>query len=851
MAKGSMHTWVRIVAIAAALHLGARYGQAKDTEQSGYNLYVGNLHSHTSYSDGVGTPATAFAYARDIAGIDFLAVTDHYGTTPGQFADLMLQADAYTEDGIFVAIAGQEWSGLYSNHCNVFEADHDFKAPRNDIDSLYREIVASGCTANFNHPAPGFFDNYAYSAIGDVGINAVEVRNEQEQQMYVQILNSGWHVGADGSEDNHRADWGDWRSWTVALAESLTKADILDAMRNRRTYSTLDRDLRMTFRANGHWMGEAFSDGGNIDFSIDVEDPDIGESSEYIELYENGMIIASRKMGGSVLSWHPEITPPDGDNYYFVKVCVQDYYHHSWGRAWSSPVWIHCTTPLPSTPVLCSPDEGTTVTTTLAPIFEWLRSQNANEYTLEYSTSRDFPCGPSTVTAQGIVDTCYVPTRDLGDRVAYYWRVKAANDSGSSTYCEARSLFLDVGLFPWYSETRMTSDPSADVCPSIFQTSADLWLVWSSDRNGSGELYRRTSADCGETWSGETRLTVNAWDDEDPAITEDLDGRIWVAWQSARDGDYEIYYKTYQDGSWSADTRLTDHPYADVAPVMARTSDGGVWIVWSSDRRDGNYEIYGMEFSEGSWSSLNRLTSNASQDYCPGAVGTDDGKLWVVWCSDRDGASDVYGRVFDGTSWSEDTRLTYSAEEENYPAITQTSEGEIWVTYTKSGKLFYKRYDGVDWSDESMFYDRSSSNTWTAIAQTCDGRMCEACCSTRDGNQDIYTQISASPASAAVPTEDDVSATSGSAFSRIAPNPFVGQTSIGFALSNAGYIDLAIYSIRGQKVRTLARGPASAGRHEAVWDGTDASGHPVSPGIYLCRLQAGDKSSSRKLVVVK
>jgi hypothetical protein len=41
-----------------------------------YNLYVGNMHSHTSYSDGVGTPAEAFEYARDNANIDFLAVTD-------------------------------------------------------------------------------------------------------------------------------------------------------------------------------------------------------------------------------------------------------------------------------------------------------------------------------------------------------------------------------------------------------------------------------------------------------------------------------------------------------------------------------------------------------------------------------------------------------------------------------------------------------------------------------------------------------------------------------------------------------------------------------------------------------
>jgi hypothetical protein len=545
------------------------------------------------------------------------------------------------------------------------------------------------------------------------------------------------------------------------------------------------------------------------------------------------------------------ITPPDGENYYFVRICWSDYYHHRWGRAWSSPVWIHCTTPLPSTPVLYGPGEGTTVTTTLAPTFQWHRSQSAEEYTLQYSTSPDFPSEPWTTTIQGIADTCYVPARDLGDRMTYYWRVRAANDSGSGAYCEAWSLFLDVGLFPWYSETRMTSYPSADVCPDVFQTSSDLWLVWSTDADGNWELYCRTSSNCGQTWSCQTRLTVNAWDDEHPAITEGLDGRTWMAWQCARDGDYEIYYKTHENGSWSPDVRLTNHPYADIAPAITRTSDGGIWIVWSSDRKDGNYEIYGMTYHEGAWSSLKRLTDDLSQDCYPGAVGTNDGKLWIVWCSDRAGMSDVYYKTFDGTSWSGDMRLTYSSEQESCPSITQTSEGEIWVTYTKSGKLFYKRYDGADWSDESMFYCYTSTNQWTSIAQTCDGRMCEAYSSTRNGNQDIYTQISVSTVSAAVPTDDDVDTVPACTFSRIAPNPFVGRTSIGFALPDAGCVDLAVYSIRGQKVRTLAHGLTGAGLHEIVWDATDSSGHPVSPGIYLCRLQVGDRTSSRKVVVVK
>ena len=41
------------------------------------NVFFGNLHSHTSYSDGSGTPTDAYLHARDVAGLDFLAITEH------------------------------------------------------------------------------------------------------------------------------------------------------------------------------------------------------------------------------------------------------------------------------------------------------------------------------------------------------------------------------------------------------------------------------------------------------------------------------------------------------------------------------------------------------------------------------------------------------------------------------------------------------------------------------------------------------------------------------------------------------------------------------------------------------
>jgi len=413
-----------------------------------YNLYFGNLHSHTSYSDGVGTPAIAFAYARDIAGIDFLAITDHIGgdtswcLSEGEYADILFQANACTQDNVFIAIAGQEWvgrdpiNGAY-NHINVYEADHVLTAPTYDLDSFYNELQSSGSTATFCHPYDLSYNNYAYSPMADSGVNGVEVRYDEEELKYIKMLNAGWYVGVDGPQDNHTANWGQRLRWTVVLAPSLTKENILDAMRNHRTYATWDRNIELIFKAEGHWMGESFNHLDNILFEISVNDPDMGDFLGKIGLYQNGTLIKSITVDSISYTWTPEITPPNGKNNYFIKIIQQD-----GQKVWSSPIWVDCATNLPSTPVLFSPADNT-ILTTLTPIFVWNPSSNSNNYTLQYSTSHNFPEGPSTITVDNISETYYTPANNLLNQTFYYWHVCAVNDSGGSAYSEVLKFYID------------------------------------------------------------------------------------------------------------------------------------------------------------------------------------------------------------------------------------------------------------------------------------------------------------------------------------------------------------------------------------------------------------------------
>lgn len=82
------------------------------------------------------------------------------------------------------------------------------------------------------------------------------------------------------------------------------------------------------------------------------------------------------------------------------------------------------------------------------------------------------------------------------------------------------------------------------------------------------------------------------------------------------------------------------------------------------------------------------------------------------------------------------------------------------------------------------------------------------------------------------------------------PNPFVGSTTIRFALpATQATARLAVYDVAGRLVKVLAQGTLSAGLHEIRWDGTDDAGNPAPAGTYLCRLEQGDQQVTQTIIM--
>lgn len=83
------------------------------------------------------------------------------------------------------------------------------------------------------------------------------------------------------------------------------------------------------------------------------------------------------------------------------------------------------------------------------------------------------------------------------------------------------------------------------------------------------------------------------------------------------------------------------------------------------------------------------------------------------------------------------------------------------------------------------------------------------------------------------------------------PNPFNPSTTISFSLNTGGKIDLVIYNMKGQQIKTLVNETLESGNHSVLWDGTDDHDQLVTSGIYFYKLKTENSVSTKKMVLMK
>lgn len=308
------------------------------------NLYRGELHSHTSESDGKGTVSEAYTYARDVAKLDFFAVTDHSSSISKNILEYTHAriAGQFNNPGKFVALYGYEQtysiSTGYYGHLNVLNTLTYTTQSATNLATFYKIMSKrSEAIVMFNHPGyswGNFLEYGNYNEDIDKVLTLSEIKGSGYDNEYALALTKGWHVSPMYNEDNHSPDWGNAReACGYALAPALTRENILESLRKNRTYTTTDGSMKIYYKINGEWMGSRLNNPDTLEVSVDIS-TDRAVGIGVISLVTEDNIVVATVNAGSKMSYTWNITLTPEYDYYYIEVSNSSYW------AATAPVWI-------------------------------------------------------------------------------------------------------------------------------------------------------------------------------------------------------------------------------------------------------------------------------------------------------------------------------------------------------------------------------------------------------------------------------------------------------------------------------------------------------------------------------
>ena len=341
-------------------------------------LVWGDLHGHTTLSDGTGTPEDYLAYAREIARLDVIALTDHdhWGPRPldqdsQAVSNLFRLIDEAEEIDRFVTLPGYEWTSWIHGHRHVlyFDEPSEENPPRRIFSSIDEETdrpdelwaaLRGRAALTFAHHSAGepVAVNWAYPPDPELEplTEIVSVHGQSESPdvsgairggipgyFVLDTLKHGYRFGFIGSGDSHDGHPGlaQLAAGNGGLAgiftAKLDRGNILAALRNRQTFAT-----------NGirPWLEVSIDDvqmGGNLP-EPKPETPqklhiryEATAPLERIELVRSGRVatVLVPEEDALSLTLEREIPPLAIGEFHYVRFVERD-----GGLAWSSPIYV-------------------------------------------------------------------------------------------------------------------------------------------------------------------------------------------------------------------------------------------------------------------------------------------------------------------------------------------------------------------------------------------------------------------------------------------------------------------------------------------------------------------------------
>ncbi len=332
-------------------------------------LFWGQFHEHTSISicnrTGDLLPEDNYLHERDIAALDFAAVTDHgYNFNPYLWRHVAKITRANCDPGRFLTFLAEEWTSTFEEyspehpygfygHRNIIFADPYFaywlnardRSTPADVWKRLREDrvnfvhIPHQLADTGNVPTDWNYTDEVAQPVAEIfqtrgsyeSLGAPRQAGKPAEGYYIQ---DAWAknivIGVIASPDH-----GGGMGKAAIFAPELSREAILDAVRARHTYGTTAARIFLDVRVNGKFMGEKITAKAGEPVTVQVnavgaqpiERVDVCRSNKFIYTHSPG----KREANFTFQDTHPQL----GRSYYYVRVIQTDE-----EIAWSSPVWV-------------------------------------------------------------------------------------------------------------------------------------------------------------------------------------------------------------------------------------------------------------------------------------------------------------------------------------------------------------------------------------------------------------------------------------------------------------------------------------------------------------------------------
>ncbi len=331
----------------------------------------GDLHGHSGLSDGTGTPRDYFAYARDVAGLDVAALTDHdhwgiepLALHPELWEEIRRETGRFHEPGRFVTLLGFEWTNWVQGHRHVlyFDDDDGSAGVLSSLDrrydtppELWRALAGRAALTFAHHSAGGpvatnwdFAPDPALEPVTEiVSVHGASEAPDAPAPIYSGVagnyvrdaLDRGYALGFIGSGDGHDGHPGlahlAARSGGLAaiLAEEPTRAAVLDALRARRVYATNGPRIVLRVSLAGRRMGSELPPAAAAELrGVAIAPAPLAR----VEAVRSGTVAWFHDCEGRLsCSFEAELADLRAGEYVYVRALQND-----GGAAWSSPFFV-------------------------------------------------------------------------------------------------------------------------------------------------------------------------------------------------------------------------------------------------------------------------------------------------------------------------------------------------------------------------------------------------------------------------------------------------------------------------------------------------------------------------------